>query len=68
MELSVLIDELRNEMMKIKGNLFSQISKKLNFENKKQYQPNLNQLQNEQSLKNEILIQVSEIRALLTTT
>ena len=56
MELSVLIDELRNEMMKIKGNLFSQISKKLNFENKKQYQPNLNQLQNEQSLKNEILI------------
>ena len=68
MELSVLIDELRNEMMKIKGNLFSQISKKLNFENKKQYQPNLNQLQNEQSLKNEILIQVSEIRGLLTTT
>ena len=36
-ELSLLVDELRMELMKVKGNLFNQISKNQNFESKRQY-------------------------------
>ena len=65
-DLSYSIDTLRTELTRIKQTMFAQIGKHINFDAPTNLQNGSRQINCEEHLHNEVIIQLSEIRALIS--
>lgn len=65
MDLSYAIDQLRAELTRIKQSMFAQIGKHINFEGTPHIAQVQRMISTEEDLHSEVIIQLSEIRALL---